>query len=170
MSAHSDARLRQRPRELNGRTVLIYFLAFFGIVGTVNAVMIREAISTFGGVETESSYKAGLAFADEAAAARAQDTLHWQVSGRVKREPSGEVSVELGVADRMGAVPAHLVASARLAHPTDARFDRQIPLDQAAPGRFTGVTNAQAGQWDLIVDLGSSEERLFRSKSRVLLR
>jgi nitrogen fixation protein FixH len=170
MSARSDATLRQRPRELSGRAVLICFLAFFGVVGAVNAVMIRAAISTFRGVETESSYKAGLAFANEVAAAQAQEALHWQVSGRVKRAPSGDVSVELGVADRSGAAPAHLVASARLAHPTDARFDRQIPLDQGAPGRFTGVANAQAGQWDLIVDVGNGEERLFRSKSRVVLR
>jgi nitrogen fixation protein FixH len=170
MSARSDVTLRQRPGELSGRTVLMCFLAFFGVVGAVNAVMVRAAISTFGGVETESSYKAGLAFANEVAAAHAQDALHWQVSGRVKRAPSGEVSVELGVADRKGAAPAHLGASARLAHPTDARFDRQIPLDQVAPGRFTGVTKAQAGQWDLIVDVGNSEERLFRSKSRVVLR
>jgi nitrogen fixation protein FixH len=170
MSARSDAALRQRPRELSGRTVLICFLAFFGVVGAVNAVMVRAAISTFGGVETESSYKAGLAFANEVAAAHAQDALHWQVSGRVKRAPGGEVAVEFGVADRKGAAPVRLVASARLAHPTDARFDRRIPLDQVVPGRFTGVTNAQAGQWDLIVDVGNGEERLFRSKSRVVLR
>src|ERR1700687_5694972 len=123
MSVRPDTTLRQRPRELGGRTVLMCFLAFFGVVGAVNAVMVRAAISTFGGLETESSYKAALAFSNEVAAAHAQDALHWQGSGRVKRAPSGEVSVELGVADRKGAAPAHLVASARLAHPTDARFD-----------------------------------------------
>ncbi|MGP0088851.1 MAG: FixH family protein [Xanthobacteraceae bacterium] len=169
MSIRVDRTTSTRARELTGRTVLVCFLVFFGVVGAVNAVMIRAAISTFSGLETESSYQAGLAFENEVTAAHAQEALHWQVNGRVSRKADGMVTVALDVKDRAGAVPAHLAASARLAHPTDARFDRQISLDQVAPGRFTGVTDAQAGQWDLIVDLGNSEERLFRSRSRVLL-
>ena len=39
-------------RELTGRMVLICLVAFFAIVAGVNAVMIRAAVSTFGGVET----------------------------------------------------------------------------------------------------------------------
>ena len=38
-----------------------------------NAIMIRAAITTFGGVETGSAYQAGLAFKHETAAAQAQD-------------------------------------------------------------------------------------------------
>ena len=50
--------------------VLICLVAFFAVVAGVNAVMIRAAVSTFGGVETDSAYQAGLAFAREIAAAR----------------------------------------------------------------------------------------------------
>jgi nitrogen fixation protein FixH len=169
MPIRVDARAIGRRRELSGRTVLVCFLVFFGIVGAVNAVMIRAATSTFRGLETVSSYQAGLAFEHEAAAARAQEALHWQVDGRVKRKADGTVAVVFDVKDRTGAVPAHLAASARLAHPTDARFDRKISLNQVGPGRFTGVTDARAGQWDIIVDLRNDQER-FRSKSRVVLR
>ena len=170
MPIRAEARASGNIRELSGRTVLICFLAFFGIVGAVNAVMIRAATSTFRGVETGSSYQAGLAFASEVAAARAQEALHWHVTGRVKREADGRVVVDVDVSDRTGAAPAHLVASARLAHPADARFDRQIALAGSAPGRFSGLTDAPAGQWDLVVDLSNGQERLFRSKSRVVLR
>ncbi|HKN09769.1 MAG TPA: FixH family protein, partial [Pseudomonadota bacterium] len=64
---------RRNPRELTGRTVLICLVLFFALVAGVNAVMIKAAVTTFGGVESENSYQAGLAFAQQIAAARSQD-------------------------------------------------------------------------------------------------
>ena len=52
-------------------------LGFFGLVIVVNLVMVRAAISTFGGVDTPSSYQAGLAFKAEEAAAAAQNARGW---------------------------------------------------------------------------------------------
>ena len=60
------------PRELTGRAVLFWLVGFFALVFGVNAVMVKAATSTFGGVETTSSYKAGLKFKDEIAAAERQ--------------------------------------------------------------------------------------------------
>ena len=40
----------QKP--LTGRSVLFMLIAFFGLVIAVNIVMVRAAISTFGGVDT----------------------------------------------------------------------------------------------------------------------
>ena len=60
-------------RPLTGRAVLAMLLGFFGLVIAVNLVMVRAAISTFGGVDTPSSYQAGLAFKAEEAAVAAQD-------------------------------------------------------------------------------------------------
>ena len=53
----ANDRVCQRP--LTGRTVLICLIAFFAVVAIVNGIMIRAAISTFGGVETGSAYQAG---------------------------------------------------------------------------------------------------------------
>ena len=53
--------------------VLICLVAFFAVVAGVNGIMIRAAVSTFGGVETGNAYQAGLAFAQEIAAVEAQD-------------------------------------------------------------------------------------------------
>src|SRR5262245_65523050 len=71
------------PRKVTGRMVLICLVAFFAVVTGVNAIMIAAAVSTFGGLETESAYQAGLAFARDRAAAAAQDSLHWQVKAKV---------------------------------------------------------------------------------------
>src|SRR5208337_3330910 len=72
---------KSRRRELTGGKVLLWLVAFFGVVFAVNGVLVHAAISTFGGVETLSSYKAGLQFEQEAGLAQRQDAPHWQVSG-----------------------------------------------------------------------------------------
>ena len=128
--------------------VLVGLVAFFAAVAGVNAVMIWAAVSTFGGVETESSYQAGLAFAQETAAVAAQDALHWQVKAKV----SG------------------LQAIARLVHPNDKRADHLVVLNEGAPGQFRGHSGPLVGQWDLVIELSREGTRMFRSKNRVFLR
>jgi nitrogen fixation protein FixH len=160
---------RGRAREVTGRFVLALFVAFFAIVATVNAIMLRAATSTFGGVETGSAYKAGLEFKNELAAARTQDGRKWKIVAEVKRAASGQVTVELTARDAQAASLSGLIAAARLAHPNDARNDRRIAMSSAGAGRFTGETAAPAGQWDLVIELSADEERLFRSKTRIVL-
>jgi nitrogen fixation protein FixH len=163
-------RTPRRLRELTGRHVLFGLVAFFGVVFVVNAVLVRAAISTFGGVETASSYKAGLQFEHEVAVAERQNALHWRVSGKLTRDGAGEAVLDLTARDANGAPLSGLRADARLAHPADERLDRVIALRAGAAGVFHGQAAAQPGQWDLIVDLYRGERRLFRSQSRVTLR
>ena len=163
-------RTPRRSRELTGRHVLVGLLVFFGVVFAVNGVLVRAAISTFGGVETASSYKAGLQFEHEVAVAERQDALHWQVSGTLTRDGAGQAVLDVTARDARGAALAGLTADARLAHPADERLDRVIAVRTVAAGVFHGQAAAQPGQWDLIVDLYRGDRRLFRSQGRVTLR
>ena len=54
----------KKPRELTGRHVLLWIVGFFAVIFAVNGILVRAATSTFGGLETQSSYKAGLMFED----------------------------------------------------------------------------------------------------------
>lgn len=164
MSARQESR---SPRPLTGRTVLVYLLTFFGIVAAVNAVMIRAATSTFGGVETRSSYQTGLTFAHEKAAAARQDGLHWKVSANLVRSGRATTGLMVAVHDENGLAVPDLEVRARLIHPADARRDHDVAMHSAGEGFFTGPAQAEAGQWDLQVDLYRGNERLFRSRSRV---
>jgi len=159
-----------KQRELTGRTVLIWLLAFFAVVGGANAVLIRAATSTFGGVEVDSSYKAGLKFRDEIAAVRAQDAREWSVKAALERGRNGAAELTLTVRDRAGTPLAGLDAVARLEHPADARHDHAIALAPAGPGAFKGATDAEPAQWDLVIELARDGHNLFRSKSRVGLK
>ena len=59
-------------RPLSGRTVLLWLLAFFGVVIGINTVMIALAIGTMPGLETEKPYQAGVSYYAEIEAARAR--------------------------------------------------------------------------------------------------
>lgn len=157
-------------RELTGRAVLIWLLGFFGFVFAVNFVMVKAATSTFGGVETTSSYKAGLKFRDEVAAAEKQAALKWQVDGKLTHDKAGEAVLDIAVRDAKGNAVADVAASARLAHPADERLDRVVALSPAGLGKFRGVAFASAGQWELIIDLDRGGDRVFRSRSRVSIK
>jgi nitrogen fixation protein FixH len=159
-----------KPYELTGRHVLLWLVGFFGLVFVVNAVLVRAATSTFGGLETPSSYKAGLMFGSEIARAERQQALRWQVDGKLKRDRKGEAVFDISVRDAQGAPVSGLSADATLAHPADARLDRIIHLVKSGAGAFHGEAQAHSGQWELIVDFYRDHERIFRSRSRVTLR
>jgi nitrogen fixation protein FixH len=156
-------------REVTGTTVLVCFVGFFGIVATVNAIMMYAAITTFAGTETASSYKAGLAYKEEAAAAAAQAALNWQVDGRIVRTATGEAVLTVSVKDAKQAPIHDIDIAARLTHPVNARFDHNIPLVRTADRGFRGVTEATSGQWTLIIEVARAGERVYRTKSRVVL-
>ena len=160
----------KKPRELTGRAVLLWLVAFFGVVFVVNGIMVRAATSTFGGVETQSSYEAGQMFEQEVARAGRQAARRWQVSGKLTRDKSGEAVLDLTARDEGGAPLTGLTAKARLAHPADERLDHAIELARIGAGEFKGAADAQAGQWELIVDLYKGDDRVFRSRSKVVLR
>jgi len=159
-----------RVRKLTGRAVLAWLVAFFGVVFAVNGVLVHYALSTFGGVETQSSYQAGLAFEREVAAVEAQDELHWQVNAHVAPARDGSTAIDIAAKDASGRALTGLKVTARLLHPTDERSDHAVSVGEVAPGQFHGATAIAAGQWDLVVELSRGDARMFRSRNRVVLR
>jgi nitrogen fixation protein FixH len=156
-------------REITGRLVFICLVGFFTVVAGVNALMTVLAVSTFGGVETESSYKAGLAFARELSAAREQDARRWRVQATVTPQ-SERQRIELVAKDADGRPLAGVSAVARLSHPTDRRSDVVVELLETSAGRYIGTATPSDGQWDLIVELARDGERVFRSKNRLVIK
>jgi nitrogen fixation protein FixH len=150
--------------------VLVGLIAFFAVVMGVNAIMIRAATSTFGGVETENAYQAGLAFNRQRASALAQDALRWNVTADLLRRGDDNATLVVRVRDASGVAITGLDVRARLLHPADSRRDRRLALREAAAGRFEGVEAVPAGQWDFVIDVSRDGAELFRSKSRVVLR
>ena len=103
----------RKTRELRGKHVLFCLLGFFGVVFAVNGVLVKAAISTFAGVETSSSYKAGLMFEQEVARAGQQDDLHWQVGGKIARDKAGEAVLDISARDAKGIPLTEITARAK---------------------------------------------------------
>ena len=119
-------------------------------------------------MEAASSYQAGLKFGEEAAAARAQNERHWQVKANVRLSGS-EALFDIDARDAAGHPITGLTATASLHHPANARGDRPVTLSEETAGPFPRATPAAAGQWDLVVELSRDGERVFRSRSRLVL-
>ncbi len=78
MTSSGTLRSSAPRRALNGRHVLLTFIAFFVIVFAVNGFMIYQAVSTFGGVDNADAYREGLAYNQRIARDAEQSLQGWQ--------------------------------------------------------------------------------------------
>lgn len=152
-------------RPITGRTVLVCFVAFFGVVFTANFFLVRAAVTSFGGVETESAYQAGLAFRQESEAAAAQDARHWKVDAHV-----APGRLDVSARDAAGTPITDVVLTARLQHPTDRRLDVMLDPVAVSAGQWRATDLVTAGQWELVMEFSRDGNRLFRSTNRVVIR
>lgn len=157
-----------RPFVITGRFVLLCLIGFFVTVAAVNAVMIRFAVSTFGGVETESAYKAGLAFRAEIDASVAQSARSWKVDVRMAEGREGAV-IHVMVRDRTDLPVPHLVAKMVLEHPADRRRDVAVAVSEQSAGIFRAAAERASGRRILVIELARDGERLFRSVNPVVI-
>ena len=123
-----------RTDRTDGAALLV---GFFGVVAAVNAVMIKFAVTTFAGTETDSAYRAGLAYKGEEAAAAAQAALNWSVDGRFVRSAPDEAILTVDVKDsRQAKVDRH--RSLRTARPSAelAARSKHCPAHRFRAARF----------------------------------
>lgn len=155
-------------RRLTGRMVLLIIVAFFGIVILVNVAMVRAAITTFGGVDTPSSYQAGLTYMSEEAAAAAQNRRNWHVDARIVPDAAGFV-IEVDLHDAGGSPIVGAEIDGELAHPVDERRDVPLKIAEVGAGIYRAEAQPAAGQWILDLMVLKKGERLFRSRNRVIV-
>jgi len=166
---NARAALPRQPRQITGRMVLAGFIAFFGVIIVVNMVMARFAVSTFSGLEVDSSYRAGLAFKGEEERAALQAARHWQVNAHLETLGGDERTLDVRALDVDGKPLSLLEGRARLARPTDASKDVAAKLVPLGDGRYRARIVAEPGQWTLILDFTRGTEQVFRSRNRVQL-
>lgn len=161
---------QRRPHgfRVTGRMVLLSLVGFFVVVASVNAFMITQAVRTFGGVETDNAYKAGLAFNQSIAAAGAQDARGWSV--QIHREASATNDFTVTVRDRAGRPITGVMLDALLSHPTDRRHDKPMAVTPSGAGMFRAEAPPEAGVWDVVITLRDGDATLFRSRNRIVVR
>lgn len=155
--------------QITGRKVLIAMLAFFGVVTAVDAVMIYQAVHTFGGVETSDAYRKGLAYNKRIASSAEQDALGW-IEDVTIDAPRGVLVVSLSDRNRKGI--EGLVVSATIGRPATNAFDQTLTLEDRGDGRHEApVPSLAAGSWSVDVSARRSavpdSAAVYQSKVRV---
>lgn len=158
-------------RTLNGRSVLLMFCAFFGVIFAMNALFMYFAFSTFGGIDAAGAYRKNFLLTSKIAAAERQNNLGWSVSGSISRSGTDTASISLNVVDK-DAQPVDVKSvTAELRRPADKRLDAIVVIQRTGPNTFRGsASRISAGQWDFVVTLASSRGERFHSKNRIVLK
>ncbi len=156
--------------QLTGRAVFAVLVAFFGVVFTVNALMLSLALDTMPGTTTESAYRGSQLFNSELAAAQQRAALGWAVEAGVVRDASGAAAATVSVRDRDGAPVERIVVAARLEHPARRAADRRLEMARTGTGLHAGTADeVPPGAYDLVVEVRREAALMFRSRNRVLL-
>jgi nitrogen fixation protein FixH len=157
-------------KPLTGRKVLVILVAFFGVVISVNVIMMRLAIGTLPGTDVDSAYTASLGYEKEIAAAHDQNARNWRVDSHIQRGTDGGATVQVEAHDNGGRPMTGLKFQGRLERPTDKRADLPVDLAEVGIGVYRGsAAQVAPGQWDLVLEGDAAGQRMFQSKNRVVL-
>jgi nitrogen fixation protein FixH len=117
----------------------------------------------------ESSYKAGQQYNDEIEAAAVQAALGWNVNVRATRSGDG-ARLSASFADKARQPERGLSVTVHLQHPSDARRDQRVTLEETRPGVYEAdIASISTGRWILVVDALNGDARVFRSRNPLML-
>lgn len=160
MSAHAF--------RIRGWHVLLFLIAFFGIMMAVNTVFVVEALATHPGDDLPDAYEQGLAFNTQLQANRAQAGLGWQANVGVRRDAAGAQTISISIEDKSGAPVTGLRLAGQMRHPAAAALDRPIAFKQVAPGKYeAAIANPEQIHWDLDLTAKSDMHPNFRMRHRL---
>jgi nitrogen fixation protein FixH len=141
------------------------FIAFFGVVTAVNAVMIWLALTTFTGLDRDEPYVRGVGYNDVLAEERRQAALGW--TAEVAASPD-RLAVE--VTDRREQPLRGAVVYAQVTRPVNAALDFTTDLAAVEPGRYVAFVDWPApGRWDVLVTV-EQDGRHYQEHRRLVVR
>jgi nitrogen fixation protein FixH len=160
-----------RQFRLEGWHVLVILMAFFGIVGGVNAVMLRMALTTMPGLDARNGYDVSQRYNSEIARAHAQDQRGLKVEATLARAGEGARLIVV-LRDHADSFVEGVVVSARLEHPALRARDIAVELADATSGRYTAsIPSIASGGWTMVITVRNTPDgsAVFVSRNRIAL-
>ncbi len=157
------------PR-LKGHHVLLTFIGFFLVVFAVNGIMVYQALSTFGGLDTDDAYRKGLAYNERIAAAAAQAKLGWHDKLDYVAETR---RLRVSLTDAAGGGVAGLSVVAELERAVTDRFDQKLYLVQTGPDTYEAdAAGLESGWWTVDLEASRSEHgpALYEARRRLWIK
>lgn len=130
------------PAPFTGRKMLIWMLAFFGVIIAANLIMMAFALRTHTGAVVPNSYVASQDFNDRIADDQAQRALGWKVDFAF-----ADGALSLAFADRDGRPIRSMKIEGVIGRPVDAAFDRPARFEERTPGRYVAKVALGPGEW-----------------------
>jgi nitrogen fixation protein FixH len=156
---------------LTGRGVIVWLLAFFGIIFVINAVFIGVAVKTFTGDDADDSYLQGVEYNHTLAQRAEQEKLGWHATIAADRLSTGNVRIGVVLKQADGAPETKVALLGTLHHPSDETKDRPLHLRQIAPGEYVAdLDGVGTGAWDVIVTTPAKAETPFEASRRLWVR
>lgn len=140
----------QRPR--SGRRPGWYipwlFVGGFAIIIAANATMVGFALTSWSGLETQSSFDAGNAYNRTLAAVRAQEARGWQADAAFVPITGLAGTARMTLRDAEGAGLDGARAKLHLERPGRDGLDQEVPLTAIGGGVYeAALTLPIAGRW-----------------------
>lgn len=135
--------------KFTGWHMLAIMVAFFGVVIAVNVTMMQIARGSFGGIVVENSYVASQNFNGWLQAARAQESLGWQVQS--------DLAADRAVVVNVAGAPDLLAVTATARHPLGRQPDQALTFRRTDAGRYISTTTLPTGRWTLRLQLASGD-------------
>ncbi len=152
---------------INGRHVLMGFIAFFGVIFLANGIFLYYALHTFGGGETTDPYRKGLDYNQTLAEAARQEAQGWRTE---LSYAAGRLTLTLR--DRDGHELQGRRVQATLGRPATDVQDVTLKFDEVSPGVYAVAIPLAPGQWLVSAaadDPGAAGNPPFRLRQRLIV-
>lgn len=138
------------------------FVGGFGIVITVNAVMVWFAVSSFSGLYTVKPRERGLHFNEVVAEQQARDILGWKVQTSWR---AADNRLEVMVRDSAGQPLTGARVTVELVRPVEKRVPIAVAMSAVDLGLHAGTVGLPArGNWDadIVIERGGDHYALTK--------
>lgn len=150
------------------------FVGAFGIVFTVNGIMVYFAVSSWTGLETKNYYKASTDYNSVLAQRAKQTALGWVAEFSYENTPVNDDPragmYHLRFTDKTGTAIEGLTITAKAVRPTHEGYDQSMSFIERGNGNYTAsATLPLPGQWELRYAAQSTDE-LFKMRQRIVVK
>jgi nitrogen fixation protein FixH len=147
------------------------FVGFFVVLVAVDGIMVRLALDSWPGVESDNAYEEGLAYNKTLDEARRQQAMGWRY-GFAFRQTSEKRGghLEVTLRDRNGLALAHTAVTARLIRPTSDGHDFEVAFADDGNGLYTAEVDIPLlGVWEVRV-AAAGASGTYRRVERIFVR
>ncbi|MEP2103360.1 MAG: FixH family protein [Parasphingorhabdus sp.] len=145
-----------KPKKFTGYHATAMIVAFFAVVVSVNMVMARFAVSTFGGTVVDNSYVASQKYNKWLAEARKQQAHGWTASQIIRVQD--RVAVMVRQADESALKNAEITAVAE--HPVGRSDPIILSFVENDAGTYVSRNALPEGRWKLRIAISHGGNKM----------